>query len=80
MKIVEVTQFYGYGMMTWSELIESKGKPVLLSADKKNYLWKEYITIKEVEDSDEPLIGDVWLMEGKNNTIKIFKTNYDSSD
>jgi len=80
MKVVEVTQFFNYKNMTWNELIKCDKKGVLPSVDNTVFLWSEIPKIKIVTDDEHPTIGDVWLKEGINNGIEVFKANYDSSD
>lgn len=80
MKVVEVTQFFEYKGMKWSDLVKTKDKPVLLTEDKKHCLWKEDANVKEVDDNEHPPWGDVWLIEGKNGEVELYKANYDSSD
>ena len=83
-KIVEVSQFFDTFFdtkgMNWKDLIKIKDKPVLLSEDKTTCLWTETPKIREVKEGEYPSKGDVWLKEGKEGKIEIFKTNYDSSD
>lgn len=35
--------------------------------------------ILEVEESDEPGMGDVWFREGQSGKLELWKANYDSS-
>jgi hypothetical protein len=79
-KVVEVSQFFDYRSMRWSELIKEKKKGVLPSTDKTCFLWIEKPTIRLVDNNDKLYIGEVWLKEGNNDTIEIFKANYDTSD
>lgn len=78
--IAEVTQFFEFKNMTWKQLMSTKDKGVLPSTDGSVYLWTETPKFKIVSEKENPNIGDVWLCEGEDNTIIVFKANYDSSD
>ena len=80
MKVVQVSQFFNYRQMTWSELIKAKETPVLPSTDGTTFLWTETPELMEYVVNQKLPVGEVLLMEGENDSIEVFKSNYDTSD
>jgi len=80
MKVLEVSQFFDWKGMSWDDLTKTKEEPVLLSRDKTSCLWKETPEVMKVKPTDNPDVGYVWLIKGKNGKPEIYKANYDSSD
>lgn len=80
MIVAQVTQFFDFKGMTWDELVKSKNNPVCLTDDKKCCLWHETPIMKEVSRKDAPTIGNIWLAKTGSGAIKVYKTNFDTSD
>lgn len=77
MKILETSQFRQldkHNNYNFKKLEEIKNRN-----DAESRLWDNSFTrIREVKENEEPRIGMVWYKE-ENNSLVLFKTNYDTS-
>lgn len=84
MQVIEVSQFYFYHTKAkdfkWSEITKCEEKGCVPSVDGTTYLFSEKPKIKEVSEMQECSWGCEWYIEGENDTLKLWKSNYDTSD
>lgn len=71
MKIIESSQFQ------YDSLV---GKDFETEAEKINTTWSGSLWVRNIEDSQHPSIGYVWLSKDENGKCKVLAHNFDSSD
>ena len=71
MKIIESSQFQYDGLV---------GKDFDTEAEKINTTWSGSLWVRNIEDSQHPSIGYVWLSKDENGKCKVLAHNFDSSD
>lgn len=79
-KVLEVDQWTSTGNVTNFTFADFDPKKV---AGKDSETIREMglasARIIEVEESDNPRVGDVWFKEGPSGKLELWKANYDSS-
>jgi len=81
MKVLEIMQFVNIRNKKFSEMIKEETQKCLPSTDGKKYLFTFTPKLIDVDlNKDKPNWGYGWFVEGENDTLKLVKEDYDSSD
>lgn len=79
-KVLEVDQWTSTGNVTNFTFADFDPEKIIgKDSEAIRELGLAHAKVKEVEEGDEPRIGDVWFREGQNGKLELWKANYDSS-
>jgi hypothetical protein len=67
--------------LSFDEIMTWRGESVPLSImDVRIHTLGMFWTIRIVRKDEQPMIGYCWFIEGPDGKLKLWKSNYDSSD